>query len=187
MKVALGWVALILTVAGYGPYIVGIVRGKLKLHKYTWGIWTILTAIAAFNQVENHGGYSSLFVAGTAVLATVTFLLSLKYGVGGAGLLDKICLVLAVGLFVYWLVVHDTRFSTVLLVNIDLLGAIPTVAKTYRRPQTENYSQWVLSTMAAGLTLLTVPRLDWALLLYPAYVMIADGSIVAIKALRQAA
>jgi hypothetical protein len=185
MKLWIGVLALVLNLIGYIPYIRDILRGIVKPHRITWGIWTILTAIAAANQVINKGGYSSLFFVSTVFLVATTFALSIKYGMGGASRLDRTCLVLALGLLLYWLTVRDTRISTLLAVIIDGVGAVPVAVKTYYHPHTETYIQWVLAGVAGLLSLVAVSRPDWALVIYPAYVFLMNGAIVGIKYMRE--
>lgn len=181
MRLILGTLALALNLIGYFPYIRDIIRGKVKPQRITWGIWSILTTVAAVNQILNGGGYSSLYVVSGAILVSITFILSMKYGVGGTSVLDRVCLVLAFGLVVYWIGAQDTRISTLLVVVIDSLGAIPTLVKTYRHPETETYIQWTLAGIAGLITVITVPRADWALIIYPAYIFTMNGMIVATK------
>lgn len=181
MQFALGILALLLNFIGYIPYIRDIFRKKVKPHKITWGIWLILTTIAAINQVLNQGGYSSLFFISTTFLVAITFILSLKYGMGGASKIDRICLILAIILFIYWITLKETHLSTIFAVIIDGIGAIPTAIKTYHHPETETYPQWVLAGIAGLLTMLSVPRIDWILIIYPLYVLFMNAAIVIIK------
>lgn len=122
-----------------------------------------------------------MYVVSGAILVSITFLLSVKYGVGGTSVLDRVCLILAFGLVAYWIGAQDTRISTLLVVVIDSLGAIPTLVKTYRHPETETYIQWTLAGIAGSITVMTVPRADWALIIYPAYIFTMNGMIVATK------
>ncbi|HUP26618.1 MAG TPA: hypothetical protein VM124_03180 [Candidatus Limnocylindrales bacterium] len=181
MRLILGTLALALNLIGYFPYIRDIIRGKVRPQRITWGIWSILTAVAAVNQVLNGGEYSSLYVVSGAILVSTTFILSIKYGVGGTSALDRVCLVLAFGLVVYWISAQDTRISTLLVVIIDSLGAIPTLVKTYHHPETETYIQWSLAGIAGLITVATVPEVDWALIIYPAYVFTMNAMIVSTK------
>jgi len=185
MQPVLGFAALLLNLIGYFPYIRDIFRKIVKPHAVTWGIWTILTAIAAVNQVKNGGGYSSLFFISTTVLVTFVFLLSLRHGIGKISRVDSICLVLAILLLIYWLTLKETRISTVFAVIIDGIGAIPTLIKTYHHPETETYPQWTLAGIGGLFTMLAVPSLDWVLLIYPAYVFLMNGAIVTVKYLRE--
>jgi hypothetical protein len=185
MRLVLGILAFALNLAGYVPYVRDIFRGIVRPQRVTWGLWTILTTVAAVNQIKNGGGYSTYFFVSTVVFVALTFLLSLRYGMGGASKLDKVCLGLAIALFAYWATVHDTRLSTLIAVIIDGTGAIPTVVKTYHHPQTETYPQWVLAGLGGLVTMLEVPRLDWALLIYPAYVFAMNGVVVGTKFVRE--
>ena len=185
MQLVLGVVALLLNFIGYVPYIRDILHEKVKPHRITWGIWTILTTIAALNQVLNGGGYSSLFFISTAFLVGIVFILSLRFGMGGASKIDLTSLLLALLLLAYWITVHETRISTVLAVTIDAIGAIPTLVKTYQHPETETYIQWSLAGIAGLLTMLAVPRFDWVLIIYPLYVVLMNGGIVGIKYIKE--
>jgi hypothetical protein len=185
MQPILGFTALILNLVGYFPYIRDIFRKIVKPHPITWAIWSILTIIVAFNQLKNGGGYSNLFLISTAILVSFVFLLSLRFGMGGASRTDRVCLGFASILFIYWIATKDTHLSTVLAVIIDGIGAIPTLIKTYHHPKSETYTVWVLASIAGLLTALSVPRLDWILLIYPVYVFIMDSAIVIIKYTRE--
>ena len=181
MQAILGFAALILNLVGYIPYIRDIFRKIVKPHPYTWAIWTILTIIAAFNQVKNGGGYSSLFFISTAVLVGIVFILSFRFGMGGASKIDRLCLVLAAILLIYWLTSKDTHLSTVIAVIIDGIGAVPTLIKVYHHPKSETYIQWILAGIGGLLTVFAVPRLEWILLIYPLYVFIMNAAIVSVK------
>ena len=137
------------------------------------------------NQVRNGGGYSSLFFISTDVLVALVFILSLKFGMGGASKLDRICLLLAGILLVYWVGTKDSYISTVCAVIIDGIGAVPTLVKVYHHPQTETYPQWVLAGIAGLFTLFAIPRLDWILMIYPLYVFVMNGTVVLTKLLKE--
>lgn len=185
MQAIFGFTALVLNLIGYVPYIRDIFLKIVKPHPFTWAIWTILTTIAAFNQIRNDGGYSSLFFISTAILVGLVFILSLRFGMGGASKIDRLCFILAAILLVYWLTSKDTHISTVFAVIIDGIGAIPTLIKVYHHPKSETYIQWILAGIAGLLTVLAVPKLEWILLIYPLYVFIMNGAIVSVKYLQE--
>lgn len=185
MRLAIGIISAIINIIGYFPYIKDILKGKVKPHRITWGIWTLLTSIIAVNQVLNKGGYSSLFFISTSFLVLTTFILSIKYGHGGAAKLDMFCLISAFILFIYWATIQDTRISTLIAVNIDLIAIIPTLIKTFKLPNTESYTQWTFAGIAGLFSLLAVPKLDWVLLIYPSYIFIANFIVVLIKYFRE--
>lgn len=185
MRLAIGIISAIINIIGYFPYIKDILKGKVKPHRITWGIWTLLTSIIAVNQVLNKGGYSSLFFISTSFLVLTTFILSIKYGHGGAAKLDIFCLFSALLLLAYWVTLQETRISTLIAISIDVLAFIPTLLKTYKLPDTESYLQWMLAGLGGFLSLLAVPKLDWILIIYPLYIIVANYLIVSIKYFRE--
>ena len=113
-----GVLALGLNIIAEIPYLKGIIQGTVKPQRISWGIWSILTSIGFVNQVANGGGYSSLFLGSTAVLVATIFVLSLRKGVGGGSTFDRIILVTAGALFVYWAFSSDVYYSTLIAVTI---------------------------------------------------------------------
>jgi hypothetical protein len=177
-----GLAAVGVNAAGYVPYIRGILRGSVRPQRITWGIWTLLTTIAAVNQVANDGGYSTYFFASTTLLVLIVFVLSLRRGVGGRSAFDATILIAALGLFVVWGFTRDTRTTTLIAIAIDGIGALPTLVKTYRRPETEAYAQWILAGVSGGLALLALgTRTDPILFCYPLYVIGMNAVIVLAK------
>ncbi len=181
IRLLIGIIATVLNIAGYIPYIRDILRGKVKPQRITWGIWTVLTSIAAYNQVVNGGGWSSLFFISTTFLVAITFIMSLRYGVGGASRLDMISLFLSGGLLLYWVISRETRYSTLIAVVIDGIGAVPTIVKTRLAPDTESYPQWVFAAIGGLFTIFAVESGDWVLVIYPVYIFVFNALIVATK------
>lgn len=181
MKAVFGILAVLINLIGYIPYIKDIVAQKIKPQRVTWGVWTILTTIAFSNQVINGGGWSAWFLGSTALLVTITFVLSIRNGVGGSSKLDKVALIFAGVLLIYWLTVHDTRLSTILAIIIDAIGATPTLIKAYKKPKTESYPQWVMAAIAGVFSLLAIAKADFILAAFPLYVILMNSLIVSAK------
>lgn len=173
--------AVILNFAGYVPYIKAILAGVVKPQRVTWGIWTILTTIAFVNQVLNNGGYSALFFGSTVGLVGIVFLLSLVRGVGGASRFDIMILSMSLVLLVFWVIFRESYYSTLFAIAIDAFGAIPTLIKAYKQPQTEVFLQWILSALGGFLSLFAVPQITFILIVYPLYVVVMNGLIVVTK------
>lgn len=181
MKATFGILALAINLIGYIPYVHDILRHKVMPQRVTWGIWSILSTIAFANQVINGGGWSVWFFGSSALMTTMVFVLSINRGVGGASRLDKIMLAAAALLLVYWLTLHDTRLSTIFVILIDIVGAIPTVLKAYRRPDTESYPQWVMAAIGGFFSVLAIEKADYILFLYPLYIVAMNTIIVSAK------
>jgi hypothetical protein len=178
-----GVAALLLNLIGYVPYFAGIFKHKVKPQRITWGIWTILTTIAFVNQVINGGGWSALFFGSTTLLVVAVFVCSFKYGVGGASKLDITVLIAAAVLLIVWALSRNTTTSTYFAVAIDAIGALPTVIKAYKHPETEAYLQWFMAALAGVFSLLAVGHGSLLLYIYPLYVIGFNAIIVLSKKL----
>jgi hypothetical protein len=181
IELIFGVSALVVNLIGYVPYFRGIFRGEVKPQRITWGIWTILTSIAFVNQVANGGGWSSLFFGSTTLLVVLVFLSSFKYGVGGKSKLDIGVLIAATVLLVAWIITKNTTTSTYIAIAIDAIGALPTIIKAYKQPETEAYLQWFMAALAGMFSFLAVGGSGFVLYAYPLYVIIFNALIVASK------
>lgn len=180
-ELVFGLLSVLVNLAGYVPYIRDILAQKVKPQRITWAIWTILTGIAFYNQIQNGGGYSVYFFGSTFFLVTIVLLLSIKYGFKQTTRFDIGCLVLALGLLGVFLVTKNTIYTTYLAVGIDMFGALPTVYKTFRHPETEAYAQWVMAAIAGLFSMLALTTFSLVLIAYPLYVFVMNAVIVGTK------
>lgn len=90
-------------------------------------------------------------------------------------------LLAAVALFVYWFLSRDSRTTTLIAVLIDAVGALPTIIKTFRKPKTETYPQWVMAGLGGLFALFAVAKADYILFVYPLYIIFVNATIIAAK------
>ena len=174
----IGLLSLIFNLIGYVPYYRDIFRGKVKPQRITWSLWAVLTFIASVNQIRNGGGWSTVFVLSTFLLVFGVFILSFTKGLGGGSTQDKLSLVVAGLLFIWWIYSKDSIYSTYIVIAIDSIGALLTAQKAYKEPETEAYLQWVTSGISAMLGILAIESYSTILLAYPLYVVIGNSVIV---------
>lgn len=179
--VIIGIISLLFNFAGYAPYYRDIFKNKVKPQRITWRLWTILNLIAAVNQIRNGGGWATLFVLSTLVFVSGVFLLSFKKGIGGGSKMDKVSLLIAGLLFMWWIFSRDSVYSTYLALAIDSIGAVLTGYKAYKKPETEAYLQWLTSGIAAGISILALEKRSILLLAYPVYIIFGNAVIVLAK------
>ena len=90
--VLLGWVAGVLSLVAFVPYIVAILRGETRPNRATWWIWTTTGAVLLASYYFS-GAETTIWVAVSYFVASlVTALLSIRYGEGGSTPLDRGCL-----------------------------------------------------------------------------------------------
>src|SRR5665213_1725997 len=114
-----GYTAGILSAVCYIPYFRDILLRKTKPERASWLIWMVLGVIAFFSQL-NKGATDSLWLTGIQTIGVViTFLLSLKFGVGGFTKNDYIALLFAALGLVAWYVTKEAAFALYIVIGID--------------------------------------------------------------------
>ncbi len=172
-----GIVAGILSFAAYALYIFATLRGTTKPNRATWWILTLVgLMIAASYYVA--GARDTMWVALSYVLGpAIIAVLSLKYGEGRWERLDQVCLAGALISAVVWYFSESALI--VLLINIlmDFLGLLPTIKKSYLRPEGEDRAAWTLESFAGMFNIFAIERWTFAIAFYPLYLLVMNGIV----------
>lgn len=130
-----------------------------------------------FSQLAK-GATFSLWLPGIDTIAIViTFVLSLRYGVGGFSKKDYFALLIAAIGLVVWYFTQEAAVALYLVIGIDAIGTYLTIDKAYKDPMSETVSAWLFSSIAGLFAMLAVGSLDIVLLSYPFYLFIACGAV----------
>jgi hypothetical protein len=173
----LGVLAALVAVSDTIPYVRDIARGVTRPHRGTWLIWGMLGVVVFLSQRAD-GASWSLVMAGTqAALMSLIFALSIRRGVGGVSPVELVMIGVAAGGIAGWLIVDEPVVATACVVVADLIGVALMVPKTWRDPGSETLSTFVLASVSGALAAASVAVLDVALLLYPVYFCVCNGSV----------
>jgi hypothetical protein len=154
-------------------------RRTTKPERASWFIWTVLSGIALGSQIAEGAHWSIIMTLANTLGVTVIFFLSLKFGYGGLHRRDVISLVFAALGLMLWLFTRRPVIALLIVVAVDAIGAWLTIYKAYKNPKSETESTWILDSISNLLGLLAVGSLQFSLLLYPAYLLVANTSVVA--------
>ncbi len=140
-------------------YFLDTLKGKVKPNRVTWFIWSLAPLIAFTAQLQQGVGiHQALLTFTVGFIPLIIFIASFinKKAYWKIGKLDIICGVLAlVGLFL-WYITGTGSVAIFFSIIADLLAALPTVIKSYKFPETENYFLYFSNAISAGITLLTI-------------------------------
>lgn len=78
-----------------------------------------------------------------------------------------------------WKLTSNPLVAVGIVIAVDALAAWLTFVKTWEAPQTETLISWVLSTIAAGLNILSAGSLQVTIIAYAVYSLLANGTITA--------
>jgi hypothetical protein len=174
---ALGLAGGALELGGMVPYIRDTLRGATRPHRASWVIWGVLATVVFASQWADGATWSLALVGAQFIATTVVIALSVRRGEGGGTLVDAGLLALAGLGVVSWQVAGDPTIATISVTFADVIGVALMLPKAYRDPASETASTYLLGGAAGALSALSVGSLDFALILYPAYIAVAGTSI----------
>lgn len=173
----IGIVAGVLALGGYIPYIYTIFTGATKPNKATWIIWSVVGGLLAFSYLAEGDPNSIWLPLGYFIGPLIVAILSFRYGYSEWSKLDIICLVTAMISVIPWVLSKDATLTLVINVLIDSTGAIPTLVKTYREPDTEDLTAWTIFFIANTLQLFSISQ--WHIsVIYPVYLFFLAAAMV---------
>lgn len=117
------------------PYVRDMVRGTTRPHRVSWGIFALLAAIAAASQLMHGFTTGAVLSLGAAVAFFIVFVMSMRHGVGGATLADRLTLAGTVGILVVWAWSGDTTVAVTLVIVFGGGRHRPDHAKGVARPR----------------------------------------------------
>ena len=177
MQETLGYISGILVIISSIPYIRDIFLNKTTPERATWFIWSVLLAIAFFAQLSKGGTWSLLLTGADFATVLFIFILSIKRGVGGTTKLDIFSLVGAGVSLIIWYLTSDALYALLLIIIIDFLGGLPTLVKAYKDPYSETTIAYMICAFGALVGVFAVGELNFALLIFPAWICIFNFSI----------
>lgn len=180
LQIFLGMLAIVLGLVGYAFYIRGILHKKVKPHTFTWFVWGILTAIAFIAQVVEGGGPGA-WVTGLTALFSFGFAL---IGLGASSRIliarsDWIFFLGALLAIPVWYITNNPLWSVIMITIIDAVAFAPTFRKAFRHPETENAWAYTLAGIKFIVSLYALESFTWTTALYPASLVLANLSFVA--------
>jgi hypothetical protein len=164
-----------------------ILRGSTRPQRATWLIWTTLSLVVFASQWASGATWSLVLTAGQALSCGTVFALAIRRGVGGVSPIELALLALAALGVVGWQVAGDPTLATCAVVAADLIAVALMLPKTYRQPASETLATYAIGVVSTLFALAAVDSTTPSLLIYPLYILAADGAVVAVIVLRRRA
>lgn len=161
-------------------YLISTIKGKTKPNRVTWFFWALAPLVAFAAEVKEGVGIQSLMTFGVGFSPLLIFLASFvnKESVWELKRFDFVCGALSIiGLFL-WYMTKNGNFAIFFSILADGTAAVPTLVKSYRFPETENYHVYLTAVISAVITLLTIEIWDFANFGFPIYILILCATFV---------
>lgn len=174
----------IVSFIGSYSYFKETVKGRIQPNRVTWVLWSLIPLIAFAAEIKQGVGIQSLttFIAG--FLPLLIFLGSFvnKKAYWKLGRLDITCGILSVLGLILWSLTRVGDIAIIFSILADGLAALPTIIKSYKHPESENYLTYLAGFIAAAITILTIKDWNLSQFGFPLYILIIDAIlVVAIK------
>ena len=172
-------VAAILAFIGNVPYLIDVIKQKVKPHPYTWFVWTIVSCIVFFGQLAKGAGVGAIPTAAAEIFTIIIFLFSLRYGFKHITRTDTFFLIIALLGIIPWVLTKDPTVSVIIAVTIDFIGFMPTLRKTWQQPKTEAPLLYGMNVLRHILMLLSLQAYNVATMLHSIAMIITNSAMTA--------
>jgi hypothetical protein len=198
--------AAVLPLIGFAAYLRDTLRGKIPPNRVSWLLWGAAPMIAfAAELAEGTSlmvalvtfalGFGPLLVLlatfadprhdpwHLATLRSIAVNLVRRRGADHRWKLtrfDFACGGISALALSAWAVTGQGDVAIAFAIAADLFAAVPTIKKSYSRPESESANTYVASGAGAGVTLLTIPRWTFNYYGFPFYVMFVCTIIAAL-------
>ena len=176
----LGIVSVILQICCILPYFVGIFKGRIKPHGFTWFLWGTLCGISLCVQLYEKAGAGAWLSMINTVAPLSVAALAFRYGTFTATRSDWVVLVIALLALPLWVFTQNPLWSVLIVCGINILATIPTLRKTWLKPHEEYPFTFFVGGIAAFLSIAAMDHLRVTVFLYPLVIAVSNMILVAL-------
>lgn len=155
-------------------YAKAILRGKAKPHRTTRIVLLLISSLATVSLFAQHDTVAIWLAGVSTVQSVLIFILSIKHGMGGWAKEDLLCFGIALLGIILWQTTNQPSLALYASIAADFTGMVPALIKTYRFPETEIWSFFLLDVFAATFSLLAVKSWTVTQFSYPLYLLIIN-------------
>jgi hypothetical protein len=168
IKIIVGCVGMVMTIAAHIPYLLQTIKGTNKPHIFTWIIWTVLTFIAAAVQYVGGAGAGAWITALTGVLCVLITVCAWRYGEKDITRSDWVMFMCGLASIPIWVITESPLWSIILITAIDCSAFYPTFRKSWAKPHEENTFMYGFNIPRHVVSILSIAQLNVLTVLYPA-------------------
>src|SRR3989344_7304160 len=163
------------TIGGYS-YLVDTIKGKVQPNRGSWLLWSIAPLVAFAAEISQGVGIQSLTTFIVGFVPLVIFIASFvnKKAKWQLTRFDLVCGGLSIIGLVLWLVTRIGNVAILFALLADGLAALPTVAKSYEYPESENSAVFVFGVLNAVIGLLAMEVWNFEHYAFPLYLLIIN-------------
>ena len=161
-------------------YIKDTIKGKIKPNRVSWGLWALAVMIAFAAEISQGVRIQALttFMVGFTPLLIFLFSFVNKKSYWKITKFDLFCGTLSVIGLVLWLVTKVGNIAIAFSIFADLMAGIPTLVKSYKYPETENWIEFMSSFISSIILMFTLKIWRFEYFGFPLYIIFYDLTAV---------
>ena len=164
----------------FGAFLLGLLSNP-----FSWFIFAVLDGTVFFAQILNGGGPGSWTMGISGLLAAITFLVALQRGEKRIVKLDWACLCIALIGIGGWLITNNALVAVALAALTDAIAKVPTIRKSYVRPDEESISIWSIDVVRFSLSIIALTSITLTTALSPAEIAFTNAIVVGVVLFRR--
>jgi hypothetical protein len=179
-------VAVAVTLFAALVYIRSMFKGQTKPNRVTWFMWSIAPFIAAAAASSKGVNWAVIPVFMSGLSPFLVFAASFfnRKAYWKLSSFDYVCGLLAALAIGLWLVTNNPNLAIIFAIMSDALPAIPTLAKAWHNPETENAWPFIIGIFSPITSFLVTTAWTFSELAFPAY-LIAINALLAFSVLKR--
>ncbi len=167
-------VSTILYLYGSSTYLIDTINGKVKPNKVSWSMWAFAPLIAFAAQIKQGVGIQSLMTFLAGFIPLLVFIASFlnKKSYWKIEKFDLACGLFSIVGLILWYITKIGNIAILFSIISDATASIPTITKSWKYPETENYKLFLFASINAAVNLLTLKTWDFAHYSFSLYIFI---------------
>ncbi|MCC7160346.1 hypothetical protein IT399_01285 [Candidatus Nomurabacteria bacterium] len=174
------YVTILTSFVGIFFYLKDIFYGQTKPNLVSWFLWMLAPFIGVFFQIKAGANLSALpvFMAGFGPLLVIVFSLLKKNAYWKIDTFDIYCGIFAFLALIFYVFTHNLGISIFFAILSDGLAAVPTLVKSWKFPETENSTIYLMGIFNNILGLLIIKNWIFSVYSFGIYLILINLAIL---------
>lgn len=177
------YVAAAMRILGGLAYVRATLSKQASPHAVSWLLWAITPLVTFVAEVTVGVGLIAIVTLAMGVSPILVVLAALKTDrrLFRLDSFDAVCIGIALIGLLIWAITRQPITAIILAIAADTISCLPTIRKTYRRPDSEYPPTFLLSASSMALALLASREITFAGFAFPTYVLIMNLIILSLS------
>ena len=168
---------IISIITGFVSPIIGVtsvLKGRFRPQRMTRFL-IFLISLLFVGTLHAQGDRNSIYMATTQLLGSAAlFYLSLRRGMGGNTKFDWVVFTMAIGSLIIWQTTKNPLLGLLMSLMTDFIGFVPTLIKTWKYPETEEWKFYMSDVVASFFSILSITVVSLSNLAFPVYILLIN-------------